>query len=805
MMPGRLKSALRNLRANVTFSLINLIGLSMGLASFALLFFYSYHELSYDTHHTKSARIFRIVQAGIPPHNHRHIAQTSLPLAQAIKDQIPEVEYSVNIVGGMPSWVHAGNTEILESDHYLTTQDFFNVFDVTFLVGEEGSALLAPYSVVLTESSALKHFGNTDVLGQTLLIERYGKFQVTGVIADVPSNSTLQFSMLLSQEFDHYLTTVHPNFANRFATWNTRVASTYLTLGNEDQKTIFEEKLAALLVRFKPADWIPNRYYLQGIEQQHLYSSHIQSFITRDQRQGDLTSIYILQSIGIFMLMLACANYTNLATSQSTTRAKEIAMKRMLGATKGHLRWQLLIESTLLALLSVPLALGLFSLAMPKFRELSGIVIQPNSEQFMTVTVITLFTALAVGILSGLYPAFFLTRFKSIIQRRHEELSTKTSVVLRNTLVIFQFSLSIVLIVAVAVVTQQLEYVHKKELGIDQQGQVVVEINGGGVRNNFSTIKNALLAHSDIQYVTGCTRAINGYRTPPLINIQKGARPDSTVVASFYGIDEDGVPALGLEIIAGQNFQGNANDQYSILLNEKAAQLLGESGTPGNHLTLSDDEVNLNVTITGIVRDFHFRSLHEPIAPMVIGYIDNPFQGIDDIMIRVNPNNTDDAIAHIEAVHNRYDENKVMTWDFLDQMTRRFYHKTMTFKQIYLVASLAAIFIATLGLMGLAAFMATKRTKEFSIRKVLGSSTLGILKIQYKQFISLIVCSMILAVPIAYRLMDYWLSGYAYKTVLGFQPFLLACFLVSFVTLITVFGVGCKVAMTNPVKYLRHE
>ncbi|MEM9326743.1 MAG: ABC transporter permease [Bacteroidota bacterium] len=802
MISNYLLAGYRNLRKDHQFTLLNAIGLCLGLSVFVVMMLLVQHERSFDTFHSKSDRIFEVIQVFQQADGDDPEIWTSAYLSDALEEELSYVEKAVSLFGAASNWVTVNDQRFFEEGGIVGDQDFLEIFDFELLTGDRNQALKSQRSTIISEELAMKYFGSENPIGQVIDHEFYGPFTVTGVLDNVPTNSYFQFDYVLTPDFDLYFENVASWFPRWFQSWQGDPAGTYVLLSEANQSLNFEADVAEILGKHLPVASL-NRHHLLNLEELHFGSNHIDGRINYFAK-GDEQQVKLFLLVAFLILLMACANYVNITTARSAKRRKEVGIRKTVGALRSQLTAQFLVESFLIIFLSMGAALALAYLTMPYFNIITDITIKWTSEAIWQIMPYLLATLLLVTLAAGLYPAVVLSRFSAItiLQRRS---SHRKGIGLRGVLLVVQFVLVILLSSGLAVVHQQYSLLTESSLGYDSEHLAVIEINSGGLRQHFPTVKKELLQLPGVQGVTGLTRMFSGYRSGTSINAAPQEDPETQNTMIFYGMDEDGSATLGLPIVAGDNFKGQRSlDSASVLINESAHRLLGDVlGEWIQIKELEDDEFMAKVI--GVVPDFHFESLHEPIKPVIIGYYINPIMGLDDIVVKVEGRDLMATMQQIEAVHNRYDTNDIMTWEFLDDMAQRAYEDELKFQQVFSGAALVSLIIALLGLVGLIAYSATVRTKEFGIRKVLGARFVDLFQLQSKQFIKYTVLASIAALPIAWWTSHQWLQGYAYRVELSPLSFAMVILVVVSTTLITAFLMGRGVARKNPVDSLRYE
>ncbi|MCR9249136.1 MAG: ABC transporter permease [bacterium] len=805
MFSNYFKIGYRNLVKDFRFSVINITGLAIGLSVFITMIMMVNHEYSFDKFHSKADRIYQVIQDfqlhdGPDPEIH-----TSTQLAKALREDLPNVESAVTITGAASTWATTDDKRFFEEEGIVAWPEFFQIFDFEFAKGNK-NALKPARSIVLTEALATKYYGFENPIGKTVNLEYYGDFTVTAVLKDIPSNSYIQFEYLITPDLDIYFENTAPWFSRWFPSWRGNAATTYVLLDENNNQAQFESQIEPLLEKYLGTDDPINSHYLIGLLDLHFGSNGIDGRVNKYVK-GDLQKIKLFTIIAIVILAMACFNYINITTARSIRRTKEVGIRKSIGAIKSQITWQFLTESFLLVFVSVLLSVILIFFVLPYFNLVTGIDLRLNTETILPVVPYVIATILLVTVLAGFYPALYLSKFSAIKVLKNSTINSKGNNWLRNGLVTIQYASVIIILAALFIVNQQYNYMSSKSLGFKTDQLMIVEINSGGVRNNYNTIKNELEKSSHIKNVTGLTRMIGGSRSPVTISVADFELPDETTTMKFYGMDSNGPEVLSFEILAGSGFTGTKGlDSTSVLINETAASKFGGLNAVGKWVVLnSDDNENFKAQIKGVAKDFHLESMHEPIKPTIIGYYKNPFMSLDDIVIEIDGNNVQGAIAVVEKIHNRYDKNGVMDWRFMDEMIQEAYEDEAMFQKVFTGASMVSLIIAFLGVIGLISYNVIARTKEFGIRKILGAKFQQILMLQGKSFVWNLAISSLIAIPIAVFLASNWLSNYAFRISLNAIPFLLVIVIVSLITVLTVVFIGHKVARSNPSESLRYE
>lgn len=811
MLKNYFKIAWRNLARNRVFSAINISGLAIGLASCMLISLYVIDELSFDRFHEKAGRIVRATLKGTMQGGIINESHVMPPTAAALKADYPEVLESTRLrQGGRPLILL--NNQIFNNERLaFVDSNFFSVFTLPFLEGNPKSALTEPNTIILSETTARKLFGKTDVLGKTILFkDRTQTYRVTGVIKDMPANSHFRFDLLGS------MATLDDS---RSTSWMTSEFFTYLVLPEGYDYKKLEAKLPATIDKYispqlKQAMGVNMaEFRKQGnnleLRLQPLTDIHLHSDFQYDlDVNGDITYVYIFGAVAVMMLLIACINFMNLSTAGSSKRAREVGVRKVMGSAKSELVGQFLTESILLTAIAMVLAAMLCFAALPLFNQLSGknLSLEWNSIPGLLPALIGF--ALVVGLFAGSYPAFFLSSFKpitvlkggsSVIQLN----SSGKSINLRSSLVVFQFCMSIILIVGTTVVFQQMQFIRNKKLGYDKDQVIVIPTWDLG--KNTEAFRQGLTNDSRVAHVS-----LSGYvPAGPSDNNNYMVNPDGKVDRMVktlrYDVDYNYIPTLAMEMARGRNFSKEfGTDSTGIIINETAVRSFG--WTPENALnrtiTHSDNSgKKYEYRVIGVVKDFHFKSMHEQIGPLVMT-LNN---GWGWMLVKTRTAEVSGLLASMKSVWDGFHTDMPFSYTFLDERFNDTYKAEQKTGQILGTFAGLTIFVACLGLFGLAAFTAEQRTKEIGVRKVLGASVAGIIALLSRDFLKLVVIALVIATPAAWWLMNKWLQEFAYKVNLSWWVFPVAGIVSALVALATISYQSVKAALMNPVKSLRAE
>jgi putative ABC transport system permease protein len=790
---------------NRAFSIINILGLSVGISVCFIIMMYVFDELSYDKFNVNADRIVRIAfKANI---NGGKIKEANVmpPTAQALKNDYPEVEQVTRLRNyGQPK-INYNNKKFDAARLAYVDSNFFSVFSFQFLKGNASHALDLPNSIVITKQMAATIFGDQDPMGKTIqfINQNNALYKITGIIEDMPANSHFHFDLLGS------MSTLAEA---RSTSWMESNFYTYLLLQKNFNYKKLEAKLPGMVEKYMGPQILQAMHLsltqfrtkgnelgfaLQPLTDIHLHSENNMEL----EAGGDIKYVYIFGAIAIFMLTIACINFINLSTAGASKRAREVGVRKVLGSGKWDLIKQFLIESIILALIAILVAIFFIQIATPVFNELSG---KHLPSVFSVKALITLaLMGVTVGGLAGIYPAFFLSAFQPIAVLKSKMGSESKSLRLRSALVVFQFFISVCLLVGTIVVYQQMKFIQNKKLGYDKEQLLVLENSYllGAQENAF---KNELLKDPQIANIT-----VSGYRPAgPTYSNNSMVYPDGDenklIRTLRYDVDEQYIPTLGMQLAGGRNFSKDmATDSTAVIINESAARAFGWGNNAiGHPLTWMNDNNGgkLSLHVIGIVQDFNFKSLHESITPLIMVF--NPESGL---IIKTKPGNVSALLTSIKKQWADFKIEEPLNYAFMNELYNSTYLTEQKSGRILNIFALLTIFVACLGLFGLATFIAEQRTREIGIRKVLGASVTQVTGMLSIDFLKLVIIASIIAIPVAWWTMSHWLNDFAYRIGLSPWVFVLATLSVIFIALVTVSFQAIRAAIANPVKSLRTE
>ena len=808
MFQNHVKIAWRNLRKQRGLAFINISGLAVGLACCLLITIYVLDELSYDRYNAKADRIYRIHTDVKFGGNDRQSAVTADPLGPTLKQDYPQVEQFVRL-HQRGTWLvkRAGSTNSLREDN-ITFADstLFDVFTLPLVAGDPKRALTSPNTVVISESAAKRHFGNQDPMGQTLTFNNDQNFKVTGVIRDMPTNSHFRsdfFPAMLSDgyEWGQWLSSNHHTYVVL------REGTDYRQFGKNLDAVIEKyvgpqalQFIGVTLAQFRQAG-NRFRFSLMPLTDIHLHSKQIHELAPN----GDIQYVYIFSVVALFILLIAGINFMNLATARSANRAKEVGVRKVLGSERPQLIGQFMTESVLMTTLAMVLALLLVAVSIPFFNDLAAKELSIGSLFSPYWLPVLVALPIVVGLLAGSYPAFFLSSFKPISVLKGKVNVSFKGAGLRSGLVVFQFMMSVVLIVGTIIVYRQITYIQNKNMGF-KRDQVLTVNDVYAMGKQAETFKQEVLRLPGV--VSG---SISGYLPTPSNRNNSGFFPEGeidqtkAVSMQYWGVDHDYIRTFGMQLMQGRDFSRSfGSDSSGIILNEAAAKLWGDKNIIGKRITeFADPKAKNNkvYTVIGVVKNFHFESLRQNIGALAMVLSANSGAA----SFRLSSTNLPALVRQIETKWKQVAPGQPFSYAFLEDSFDAMYRAEQRIGTIALTFAVLAILIACLGLFGLAAFMAEQRTKEIGVRKVLGASVFSIVGLLSKDFLRLVLIAILIASPIAWYAMSQWLKDFAYKIDIEWWYFALAGSLAVGIALLTVSFQSIKAALMNPVKSLRSE
>jgi putative ABC transport system permease protein len=791
MLNNYFKIALRNIKKNKGYSTINIMGLAVGIACALLIFMWVDDELSYDSFHTKSDRIYRLCSRITRNGTTLDQAQTPALLPVTLMQDFPEVEQAVKLGWPFEITTQYEDKFFTETDILPVDSTFFDVFSFKLIRGDPSKALNQPLSLVLTEETAERYFGDEEPVGKVITLAGQYPLNVTGVVENIPRNSHFHFDMLLS------MITLPP----REPGWFNNDFRTYIVLQEGYDYRQLEAKFPDFVIKYLGrgnAGWQSEgdsyEYYLQPLTDIHLTSDIEAEF----EPNGNKTYVYIFTITAVFILLIACINFMNLSTSKSASRASEIGIRKVVGSYKRQLVFQFLCESILLSVIALVAAGVLVYLALPHFNNLVGKDFSLTDYNLALIisalTGITLF----VGLAGGIFPAFYLSSLKPAIIIKGKLREGSATSKLRNALVVFQFSITIALFIGTFIVGRQLNYLQSKRLGFDKE-QVVILKNLSSLGDKRSVFKESLRKYPAISAVAGSFSLPGG----PFINYDFYPDDSEMLLLNFGRCEPDFINALKLEMADGRFFSDEIpGDSLALIINETAAAHLQWEEPVGKSLST----MGRRFRVIGVVKDFHYKSLHSTVEPMALFNLGLNLPWPERyIAVRINKGDITRTIEFISDEWIEMTSDKPFEYSFLDEDYNSLYHNEARTGTLFKIFSIIAIFIASLGLIGLASYTAEQRAKEISIRKVCGAGVISIIVLLSKEFLKWVLIANLIAWPAAYFFMEKWLQNFAYKTNIEPETFLIAAVLAAAAAVGAVFYQTISAAFKNPVENLKYE
>jgi len=795
MFKNYFKIAFRNLWRHRGFSFLNISGLAIGMAAAFLILLYVAFELSYDTMHSKGDRIYRVVSDLKTPSNEYKIPIVDWSALGQLEPQFPEIEATTRALD-LSMVVQKGNESFLEEKSLAADSTFFKLFDFPLVKGNPKDALKKPFSIVLSETTARKYFGKKDPVGKTLkIMNKEYNATVTGVMKDIPNNSQIQADLILS--ISTYTEVINPELDQSWANYDPR-GFMLLHAGVNPEKLV--KKFNTFLQerngdKMKEAQ-LQTKQGLEPLEDVYLYSKRSSS------GSGHITNVYIFSVIAFFILLIASINFINLTTARSVERAKEVGIRKVIGAQKKQLALQFLGESIIICILAFLLAIGLSFLALPYFNDLAGKIVAETIFSKPNFILLLFGTAVIIGLLAGIYPALVLSSFRPVSVLKGSFSRSGKGSLLRKGLVVSQFTISIALIIGTLIIYYQMDYMRNQDLGFSKDRILVLDT---GIGKSQDLIEETLKSNPNIISISkgSSVPGGGGDNRSALSTISNKQGEMQTLTLDRYTIDSEYINQFDIELMVGRNFSKNfaSDSTKAMIINEKVVKLLGFSN-PEEAIGSKFEQWDRKGEIIGVVKDFHTASLQEEIKPlsMVYGAKDSRL-----LNVKIAFANMPNTLSFLESTWNKFIPKTPFDYYFMDDFFDRQYRAEERFGNLFLNFALLAIFISCLGLLGLAAYSTIQRRREVGIRKIVGASVLGIVNLLTKEFVKLVGISFVIATPIAWYGMHKWLQGFAYRIDIEWWVFAIAGIAAMGIALLTVSFQAIKAAIANPVKSLRTE
>jgi len=795
MFRNILKVAIRKIRKEFGYSFIIVLGLTIGIVSSLFLLLYVFDDLSYDQFHTNKDRIVRVIS---------HITETDdeftwgvaqIPFAHQAREDYPEIEEFARIYPfGRQLFIY-NDIRLYDEDVHYSDSSVFNVFSFNLIMGDPATVLIRPNTMVVTESFAKKYFGGEDPFGKTIEVGRGQSFEITGVMKDVPNNSHITFSALISRS------TLPAD--DEIGSWGNFGVYTYLLLAKGTDWMVLQDKMKEMYDKYMAEIF---RQYNVSIE--YLLEPLTDIYLTSTAeggtgRSGDITYVYIFSIVAFFMLLIASINYMNLATSQSTHRAREVGLRKVVGSQRWPLILQFLSESVILTLIALIISIVTVILLIPSFNQITGKLFEIdyliNPQVILTLVIIVIF----VGVVGGSYPSFYLSRFNPVSVFKQEIGAGKSNFIVRKILVVLQFAISLALIINTWIIFKQLNYMKGKELGFDPQSVVIIELENQQMMREYPVFRNALLENPDIINVSSANNKIGDGTGKILMQVETSEGMQERGV-NLYGVDYDFVETMGIEMIQGRDFSRDflSDTATGVIINETMAKRFNWDEPLGKKVSFAGGDQDVEpYRVVGVMKDFHQLGLYSPIETLMLllrknGYYAN---------VKIKDQNVQETLQFIESKWSEVFSDRPFHYTFLSDDYARQFKSDEKRGVIFTYFSVLIIIIACLGIFGLASFTVEQRTKEVGIRKICGASVDRIVRLISREFIILVLISMIPAFVGAYYYMKNWLQDYAYPAEIDPWMFIGTGLLAIIITLITVSYSTIKAGLTNPAESLRLE
>ncbi|TWR31379.1 FtsX-like permease family protein [Mucilaginibacter pallidiroseus] len=795
MIRNYLKTAWRNIAGNKFYASINITGLTVGLVVGIFMLLWVQDELSFDKNNTKADRIYKVAIVGGTGISKQIFNHIIAPVATFAKNEIPEVEDGVRVmsVGNAP--FKYKDKIFIEDNFAFTDPSYFSIFDFGLIKGDKRHPFADNGSAVITQSTAQRYFGYEDPIGKVVTMGLNEQVKITGVIPDYPANSTFQYHVLLPLSRYNELAYIKSKttydgktiVSSMDADWSSFMCETYLLLKPGASEAVIAEKMQAIHERNRPEDK-PVPYLTQSLTKMHLHKA--------DGTDAGFSTVRTFAILAILILVIACINYVNLSTARAMLRAKEVSMRKIIGAGRFHLFMQFMIETALLFVIASVLAFVLMFILLPYYNQFA------NKQLSLSITNVNIWACIAATlagtlIASSIYPALLLSSFEPLKALKGKIAAGIGTASFRKVLVVTQFSVSIILVIGTLVIGRQIQYILNKDLGYDKENVFAFTLRGD-MQKDFEVVKARLKNDPSVVAVTRASRNIvlNGPSTGD--NDWDGKPKNSNMWFNQLHGDENLIPFLKMQVLQGANFTGAVADSAHFLINETAAKEMGMKNPVGKRLRVQ----TTNGTIIGVVKDFNFASLHKQIEPVVFQY--KP-KSCWQVYIKTTGRNSNRAIAVAQGLWKNYNNDVPFTYAFLDDSFRKLYTDDQRQGSLFSIFSGIAIVISCLGLFGLAAYSAQVKTREIGIRKVLGASVGRIISLLATEFMVLVLIAILIASPIAWYAMNKWLQDFAYRTEINYWIFIIAGIGAMLVALATIGLQSVKAALANPVKSLRSE
>ena len=789
MLRNLLKTAVRHILKHFGYSILNILGLTLGISSALFLIIYISDEVSYDRYHEKADRIYRVSSKITEPDDQFTWNVAQIPFGPQVVQDYPEVQSFVRFINMPRALYKFEDKEYNEENFYYVDSTLFDIFTYEIIRGEVKKAISEPNKIVLTEKIAARYFGDTDPVGKTLTTGT-SAYEVTGVIKDVPPNSHFRFEALASRN----------NLPKQIGNWGNFGVFTYLLFPENFDVEAFETKMQGMYENYMKPIFGPLNitieYLLEPITWIHLHSTNP----GEPEPTGSITYVYIFAIVALFLVLIAAMNYMNLATARSAKRAREVGMRKVVGSRRGPLVIQFLSESVIFTIISLIISIILIVILLPKFNLLAGksfdlhVIFSPAVLLSLTGTIVV------VGIFGGSYPAFFLSQFSGVTVLKGEITQGSAGSLFRKILVVIQFTVSVIMIICTVVVFRQLNYLKTKDQGFDQKNIISLQLNRAMIQK-YQVMKQVLLENTDIKFVTSTDTPMGEGSGKLIFNVETDQGMSQRGI-NFAIVDHDFVEALGIKIINGRDFQQDMpSDTLSgVIVNETFVKRMGWTEPIGKKIEAGDANT-LRARVIGVTQDYHQTGMYNEIESLLLAYRERN----NIIYIKLSDKNIQQTLSYIETKWKEVFPDQPYTYTFLAERFNRQFEADEKRGFIFTMFTILAILIACLGLFGLVSYMVEQRTKEIGIRKVFGADENIILRLISKDFLILVSIAIVIAFPLAYYFMNHWLQNYVYRTNIGLPVFLMAALLTILITFITIGYKAYQAAIMNPASSLKTE
>jgi len=806
MLKNYIKIALRTLQKYKGYTIINVFGLAIGLASAILIMLYVQDELSYDQHHQNKDRIYRITFQGKIRSSEIQSALSSNPMGPVMRNEYPAIEEMTRFRGTQKSVIRIGDRRYIEDNLYFADSSVFDIFTMPFIHGNPDKALSEPNKVVLTESIAKKYFGNTSPIGKTIeWVNGEIEMEITGVIEDCPETSHFQYDLLVSYMSSGYY---------EVDMWLSTNVYTYVLLQKGYTAGQMERQFPAMVKKYVGpqveeifgASWekFNEAGNAWGYHLQPLTDIYLRSELDNEiGKTGSINNVYFFSVIAFFLILIAAINFMNLATAKSANRAREVGVKKVNGSSRKQLILQFIMEAMMITFLGLLLSLVLVELALPFFNNLADKSLDIHYFQDPIFLLVLLGIGIVVGLMAGSYPAFYLSAFNPVAVLKGKLSGGSKNSKLRGTLVVFQFIITIVLVVSTIVVSRQMHYINQKELGFNKEHVMVIN-RVSELGSEYDAFRQELLSHPNIQNAS-YSRNVPGGMTSSTAFYPEGSTPQESMVIDFSATDPYYDETYGIEMAEGRFFsQDYSTDSLGILINEAAKRKFGFKEAVGKNVVLmqGNEGEDIEFRVVGVMKNFNFRSLHHEIQPLIFYYINDHYSHLS---VQMQPGQMQETIKFIQGKWEKFVTATPLDYSFLKNDWEAKYRQEQKVGTLFRAFSLLAIIVSCLGLFGLASFMAAQRTKEIGVRKVFGATVPQILRLLSREILILIAVATAIGWPLSYYFMNNWLQDFAYRISISWFVFILASAITLLVALLTVSYRALRAATANPAESLKDE